>query len=80
MKHNPVTDLDRQRWAATGLIARAEFRGFVYELNDSGKVYVLERSTPAPRRIGDRGGLDLVGVIPNLTDAFRLKIHRLADN
>lgn len=60
---NTITDLQKSQWANSALVMRAEFSGQVFELNDDGKVYVLERTSPTPDAKRKFGFLELVGII-----------------
>lgn len=59
------TEQDKREWGKTFCVRRSDMDGYVYEYNENGKMYVLERHGPAPTRMKDKPSmLYLIGVIP----------------
>jgi archaeosine-15-forming tRNA-guanine transglycosylase len=73
------TDEQKQQWSRDTIRRRAEFGGRVYELSESGKVYVLVRTSSAPTKPGQIGILELVKVINEPDMTLRLKINDKAE-
>jgi hypothetical protein len=75
-----ITDEQKQEWCRASIIRRAEFGGYVYELKDNGKVYMLERNGSAPKKAGEVSHLFLVRVIDEPDLQLRLKINDKAES
>jgi len=71
-----ITEDERKSWANSNLRKRANFGGKVYELNDNGVVYVLERETSAPNKEGQSGFLNLIEAIPQPTETLLTEIDQ----
>lgn len=68
------TEQDSREWANFSLVRRAEFDNRVYELNSNNGVYVLKRRNIEPKKAGQSGSLELIGVIKRPEDDLLAKI------
>lgn len=64
------TDKEKERWARSETIARADLSGQIYELSERNELFVLERLTPAPSQKKTVGYLKLVGYLPTPTETL----------
>jgi hypothetical protein len=76
------TDQDKTEWGKlTHIVRRAELDGLVYEFNTNGKMYVLERSGSAPKKVTDKSSiLYLIGVIHSPEVHFLARFNEKAEN
>lgn len=74
-----ITEEQKREWGHSRIIRRAEWGGYVYELSENGKVYVLERNGSAPKKAGDVSHLYLVRVVDEPDLQLRVKINEKAE-
>lgn len=75
------TDQDKREWGHTHILRRADMDGLVYEYNENGKMYVLERNGSAPKKSTDKSCiLELIGVIPEPEVHFLARFNEKAED
>lgn len=76
------TEQDKLEWGKlSSLVRRTDMDGYVYEYNDNGKMYVLERHGSAPKKATDKSCiLDLIGVIPAPEVYFLARFNAKAED